>query len=157
MIYLFILIGLLSLTIVYDIGAHKTNKSMWIRIAFFVFVVLAGFRYRIGVDTINYLYSFYHQIPSFSNFERSYFEDYAQEPLFTLLEVIVKSIFGRFYVMQIVQALFVNLLIFKYIIKHSRYVFCCFLLYFVWIYPTYIAEEMRASMSVAICLYANDY
>ena len=58
---------------------------------------------------------------------------------------------------QIIQAAFVNILILNYFKKHSKYVFTCTFFYFAFSYIGIMMEIMRASFSIAICLYANDY
>lgn len=122
-----------------------------------LFVLMAGLRYRIGGDTFNYMYDFYYRIPELSNLTLTYFEESSMEPLFVLFNSIIKTLFGKFYVFLLCHALFVNSLIFIYIKKHSPYPFLCVLFYFVWIYTFYNFETLRASMAIAICLFANDY
>lgn len=121
-----------------------------------VFILVAGLRWRIGIDTPVYLYQYYHGIPTLDNFS---WRDYSitESPLFKLIESFVKTIGGRFYIVQIIQASIVNVLIFRYIKKHSRYLFACLFFYTIVCYTTYNMEIMRGSLSIVICLYANDY
>ena len=58
---------------------------------------------------------------------------------------------------QLIQAAFVNILIFKYIKKHSKNIFTCVFFYFWMGYTGYTMEIMRGSMSIALCLFGNDY
>ena len=133
------------------------NFSFWYRSTLFIFVCLAGFRWRVGGDTINYLYAFYYNVPYIWDFSIDDFFFSRQEPLFLLLNVVVKSLGGHFWWVQIVQALIVNILIFNFFRKHSSCFFTCISLYFIWFYSFLNFEEMRAGISVVICLYANDY
>ncbi len=156
MIYLFIIIILLILSIHYDICKNTKEKTFWIRFVLFVFVMLAGLRYRIGIDTIRYIGKFYDVYPNLSKLS---WEDFSigSDPLYMLLNSIVKSLGCRFYVVQILHALFVNFLLFNYVKKHSEYLFTFLVFYFVIFYYGYNADTMRASMSIVVCLYANDY
>lgn len=120
------------------------------------FILLAGLRYRLGVDTHRYLYYFYHDYPMIEDFS---YEDFqiGEDPFYVLLNSIVRSLGGRFYMVQLIQAAFVNILILNYFKKHSKYIFTCAFFYFSITYIGLMMEIMRASFSIAICLYANDY
>lgn len=140
----------------YDIKGKSNNKELWYIIVLIVLIILSGLRYRVGTDTPNYIYRFYHEYPSLDTFS---FADYpiGRDPFYAVLNSIVKSFGGRFYYFQIIQACFVILLIFRYIKRHCQFVFTCALIYFVMCYVQFNFEIMRASMSIAVSLYANDY
>lgn len=120
-------------------------------------ILVSGFRYRVGADSNNYIYYFYHETPLLWEIAWDNIFEYEIEPFFLLILSIVKTIGGKFYIVQIIQSIFVNSLIFLYLIKHSKYPFTCFFIYFLWCYPILNFEEMRAGMSIAVCLFANDY
>ena len=156
MIYLLVFFILLYLSFYYDINRNEMHKEFWTFLIFFVLVIIAGLRFRVGADTTNYLYRFYHEYPTINNFS---FQDYGigEDPGFALLNSIVKTLGGRFYVVQLIHSAFVNYVIFKYIKKYCSYFFTALLFYYIYIYFSYNMEIMRASMSIAICLYANDF
>ncbi len=157
MIYLLIIVLLIFLSIGYDSGKVTSNKKLWYRITLLLFILIAGFRWRVGGDTASYLTAFYENVPYLWNITIDDFIYNRQEPLFLLLNSCVKSLGGGFYVVQLIQATIVNALVFRYNKKHCPYLFSCLLLYFVWFYVFLNFEEMRAGISVAICLFANDY
>lgn len=156
MLYLSVFIILLYLSFRYDLMGSNTNKDFWYIFVLIVFILIAGLRYRLGEDTPNYLHHFYHDYPNLDKFS---FSDYpiGKDPLWTLLNSTVKSMGGRFYHVQLVHATFINVLIFKYIKKHSAYIFTCLLFYAFCCYTNYNMQIMRASLSVVLCLYGNDY
>lgn len=156
MVYLLVLIILLFLCFQFDISGAKKNKDFWLRFVFVVFVLIAGMRYRVGLDTARYIDHFYHDIPKLWELT---WEDlsFGSDPLFKLLNSVVYSLGGKFYVVQFIQAIFVDLLVFKYLQRHTTYVFTALFFYFIWQYYGYHMEEMRASMALSICLFANDY
>lgn len=156
MIYLLLLTLLLWLSFFYDICERKRNKVFWEGFVLMAFVLIAGLRWRLGIDTTRYLDTYYYEIPTIEKFS---FEDYTlwNSPLYYLLCSMVKSMGGRFYIIQIIHSLFVNLLIFKYINKHSKNLFTCLFFYYVFCYLNYNMEIIRASFSIVICLFANDY
>ena len=156
MIYIFIAILLLLLSFRYDLCGRNKGKSLWYNVVLLILILVAGLRWRLGVDTVGYLNTFYHKTPFLENFS---LDDYpiGKDPLFRLMNSVVLSIGGRFYIVQLLHAAFVNILIFKYIKKHSNYIFVCIFFYFITRYIVYNTEIMRASMSIVICLFANDY
>lgn len=156
MIYIITIIILLLLSFRYDINGKTKNKDFWYNVMLVVFILIAGLRWRLGVDTPNYLGDFYHRYPTFEDFS---FDDYGivKSPFFVLINSIVKSFGGRFYIVQLIQATIVNVLVFKYIKRHSAYIFTCLFFYSFICYFTYNMETMRAGVSIVICLFANDY
>ena len=153
MIYLVILLLLLFLSIRYDINGVYRHKNLWYRIVLVAFILLAGLRWRLGVDTTGYLVSFYHKYTNLSIDDLSI----GNSPLFVVINSFVRSLGGRFYVVQLIQATFVNVLIFIYIKKHSKYIFTCLFFYALFAFFNYNMEIMRGSMSIVICLFANDF
>lgn len=156
MIYLIVLILLLILSFHYDINGKKTGRDLWYFAVMVILILIAGLRWRIGTDTTVYIDQFYYDTPVLSDITSDKIS-LGTKPLWLLLNSIVLTMGGRFYIVQLIQAAFVNYLLFRYIKKHSPYIFVCVTLYFVWMFLTYNTQEMKASMSVAICLYANDY
>lgn len=156
MIYCAILFLLVCLSFQYDLNGTKKGRDIWYGIMLMAFILVAGLRWRIGIDTPAYLYNFYHGIPTLDQFS---WEDYpiGKDPFFVLINSVVKTIGGRFYLVQLIQATIVNVLIFKFIKKHSRYIFACLFFYAITCYTTYNMEIMRGGLSIVICLFANDY
>lgn len=155
MIYLIITLLLFGLSVHFDIhGAYK-NKELWCRIILISFICLAGLRYRIGIDTVAFVYGFFHETPKLSDVFTTL--NLTEYPLWRLLNSIVYSFGGKFFIIQFIESAFVNVLVFKYIKRHCRYIFTCLFLYFIWLYPGYNFEEMKQSFAVVLCLFANDY
>ena len=156
MLYIIITLSLLFFSYHFDFCGKEKNKFFWYNMIFVVLILVSGLRYRLGIDTTRYLYSFYHDTPYLWQLS---WDDLGigNDPLFKIMNSVVYTLDGRFYVVQLIHALIVNGLVFNYIKKHSPYIFTCVLLFFLWNYLAFNMEEMRASMSVAICLFANDY
>ena len=142
MIYLSVLFVLLFLSLHYDINGKTKNRDFWYGVMLVVFVLIAGLRYRLGVDTANYMYRFYYRTPYLYNMT---WDDLAfgTDPLYTLLNSSVLTFGGKFYVVQLLNTAFVNALIFKYIKKHTNAVFISLFIYFIWQYAAINMEEMR--------------
>lgn len=156
MIYIFITIFLLLLSLRYDICGRTKGKDLWYNVVLLILILVAGLRWRVGTDTLAYITRFYHLYPTIGGFS---FRDYGfgNDPFYALINVFVKTLGGRFYMVQIIQASIVNILIFKYVRRHTNYIFTCILFYFFINYLNYTMEVMRGSISIVICLFGNDY
>lgn len=155
--YIIIVLLLLYLIYKYDVLGYQINRDKWFKFTCVIFIFLSGLRYRVGLDTIVYLDIFYNRVDILSKVDWSYVFGGETDPFYYILQSGVKTFFGRFVYLQIIQSLIVNVLIFKYIKKHSKSIFTCALIYFIWRYFTFTAEEMRASVALSICLFANDF
>lgn len=156
MIYLVLFFILICLVIRYDINGKTEYKNTCYLCVLALLILLSGLRYRLGIDTTYYLYSYYHERPMLHEIT---IEDlnFGKDPLFMLINSIVKTIGGKFYIVQLIHAAIVNSLIFLYFRRYSECLFTCVLLYFVTIFLVLNMEEMRASISIAISLFANDF
>ena len=61
MIYCAILFLLVCLSLQYDINGAKKGRDIWYGFMLVAFILVAGLRWRIGIDTPSYLYNFYHE------------------------------------------------------------------------------------------------
>ncbi len=156
MIYLLILSVLILLAFRYDVCDKRGGRDFWYNMMLFVFILVAGLRWRIGIDTPPYIYRFYHECPSLENWSLDGFS-LTDSPLYDLVCSIVKSLGGKFYIVQLIHASFINILIFHFIKKYTRYIFTTLFFYALLCYTTYNMEIMRGSLSIVICLFANDY
>ncbi len=157
MIYFVVLFLLLLLSVRYDINGKTKYRDQWYYAVLVLLILIAGLRFRLGEDTINYIYSFYHNTPNIRDLSVDYFLTSKDSPLWILLNSFVKTIGGRFYWVQIVQAAIVNTLILNYFKKHSSYLFACIAIFFLWKYQWYNMVVMKAAIALSIILYANDY
>ena len=155
MIYFIVLIILLIFVLRYDINGKVRYRNECYHAMLIIFILIAGLRYRLMSDTPNYIGYFYHDYPYLKDFT---FDDYpiGKDPFYVLINSFVKSIGGRFYWVQLIEAAFVNVLLFKYFRLHCKYIFTCLFFYSITCYLGYSMDTMRASFSIVICLYAND-
>lgn len=120
-----------------------------------VLICVAGFRYRIGYDTINYMESFNSPYyPTLSDFR--FGTDYGGDIFWVMLNSLAKSIGGGFYTVQFLQACIVNIIVFWFIRRHSPKPFLGILLFFLFQWWNYCFEAMRESIAIAFYLFALD-
>lgn len=147
---------LLIFIVRYDINGKTQYRNECYFVMLIIFILIAGLRYRLGVDTTRYLTRFYYETPKLQNITWNDLE-FGTDPLYTLFNSVVLTLGGKFYVVQLLHATFVNTLIFKYIKRHTDAIFISIFIYFIWQYAAINMEEMRAAMSLVVCLFANDY
>lgn len=151
MIYIVVLIALLILSYHYDFLQKVKHKKLWYYIILIVLILIAGLRYRIGVDTIRYEGHFA-DIPTFSTLTLDDFTYTSHQPLYFILEVFAKSISDDFWVMQLLHSILVNTVLLRFFRLNTRHLFLSILLYFVFMYNSYLFETMRESAAVAMFL-----
>lgn len=151
--YLIPLVVVIGGIIQYDFGGHKRYRKIVWYFLYVYLVLLIGLRYKVGIDTQNYMYA-YKDIPDiFLVWE--HFGDSVYQPFYLLLCSIAKTISLNFYVFQLLHALILNFCIFKFISKNTEYkflaLFVCFYMYFLY-FNTEILKE-----SLAVCIFMFSY
>lgn len=154
--YLFIITLLIACIYIFDYkGKEKGRFKMYV-LCWLIFVLTAGLRYRLGTDTITYDFE-YKTLPALDElFSYDYsLTRYGKGYLF--LNAIARSISDQFFVMQIIQSLFVNTLIFYFFYKYTNRIFTAVLLYFILAYFNFNFEVLREGCSVAVFLCGFKY
>lgn len=152
MIYL----ALLALFFMFAFNFDVVNNNVGKRGVYFMLCILliclAGFRYRVGGDTLNYI--FWHTfIPDFSSisiFEQ--IEGFRGEIGWRILSSIAKSIGEDFYWVQFIQSAIVNISVFIFFKRYSKYYFTCVLIYYMTFYMYLNFEILRESIAISIFL-----
>lgn len=110
-----------------------------------------GLRYRVGIDTMNYMHAFKSAIPLEKFWSSDIFEE-KFEPAYVFVSACCKSITTEFWLMQMVMAAITNGCIFIFLYRYCKNPFVGVLLYFIlqWLYFT--TEIMRESAAVGIFL-----
>lgn len=151
MIYFVIMAYIIALSFFYDFRHHTVGRKLHFFLLLIILICLAGFRYRLGLDTIRYEW-FFSQVPTLSQLNSAEFQDSKYDPLYLLLASSAKSISPEFWVVQMFQSILVNSIFFRFFYKNSRYLFLSLLLYFFLLYVGYMTETMRESCSIAMLL-----
>lgn len=123
-------------------------------------ICISGFSYGLGADKFVYMNDFdtYTAEPSYwllSISQQLLLSGYM--PLWTLLNLIIKYIFNSFYVLQFVQAIFVNTIVCIVARKYTNRYMLVILLYFLsGIFFRFNTEVMREAIAIGLCLIAID-
>lgn len=137
----------------YDLHNRYSNTLLWF-IGIILFYI-AAFRYYNGGDTLNYATSF-KLIPALENITASDYTNFRYQHGYIFFVSLLKSIYNNFLIQQIVTALFVNIVVFRFIRKYSVYAFFTTLIYFLLNYFEYNMEVMRECIAVALGLLAYE-
>ena len=151
MIYFIIIFFLGTLATLFDFGNVRGGKKIMKIISWLVLVLLFGLRYRVGGDTLNYMLS-YESLPTFSQLFSEGMDLGRYQPFWQLLCATAKLISSDFVVLQIIHAVIVNTIIFRFIDQNTRYFFTGVLVYFMFYGLHFNMEILRESLAVAIFL-----
>lgn len=156
--FFIVLFILIVFTIKYDILHHTKNKVFWFFVCAAICGLLAGFRYQVGLDSINYEQLFEEASFDFITYGfEGTIGTYQYEPLWMLLYYLVNLIGGDYYTFQLIVGLVVNFVIFYFFYKYSTHYFTCTLIYFALSFLYLNTEIMRAVLSICVLLLSYKY
>lgn len=154
MVYLFIFTYLILGNILFS---RLDNKGLLeYKFLLVVLVLVAGFRYKIGIDTYSYTLE-YENFPTLFQLTYSFIEDSRYQVLWILFESTIRTISSSFYLLQLVLALFVNFVVFRFIRIYSLHPFLTVLFYFLLFYLNLNMEILRESVSICFLLIGIDF
>lgn len=155
-LYLTVILLLIICIIKYDLGnGTRKNSDIWYYTICVILILIAGFRYRVGGDTLGY-FDAYSSWPTFSEFSRVDFFLLPYQPLWYVLAALCKLVSPEFYVFQLVQASIVISISFWFLRKHVQYKFTAVLLWCYLMYFTLTMEVMREAIGISLWLLAVD-
>lgn len=140
----------------YEFRVTPKFSNKWYNFMLLLFILIAGLRYKVGGDTLSY-FDHYTEVKTWFEINFSEFLMGRYSFFWNVLATTCKTISDDFYVLQIVQAAFVNFTIFWFIKKYSNFRFTSLLLYFLFSYLYFNTEIMRESIAVSFFLIAFPY
>lgn len=155
MVYFVIVFILIVLVYKYDYLEHETGKNFWFFFVLLYFILLAGMRYRVGMDTIIYM-----------NYHRSWPDIYSVDitelftevskfqPLWLMYVALLGGISRDFVLLQFVNAIFVNTVIMFFIKGTTKYMFTAIFFYAILYYLEFNFEILREAISIGFMLLA---
>lgn len=127
------------------------RKSVLITLCVYIVLIL-GFRYKVGVDTISYMNSYRHIPPIEHFFSANTFERTRFEPGYLFICSLCKTFTNEFWPVQIIMAAITNGCVFIFLNRYCRNVFIGILFYFLFLWLYYSTEIMRESAAIGIFL-----
>lgn len=95
-VYLIALIFLLYGSITFDFKSNNQNRREWFMFEYIVLVLISGFRYEVGGDTLVYMMR-YADYPLLSQLPTLNFSEMDNGPLWYVLVALCKAISQEFY------------------------------------------------------------
>ncbi len=142
------------------IGAflYNSNKKIWNNILWYILlvvnIVVFGFRYRVGVDTLNYMYNFSY-MPTLDDLSVSFLSETAVAPLFNILMCLCKTISNDFTLFQFVHSTFFNIVLFAFLKRYCTNPFLGFFVFFFTVGLYFNTEILKEGY--AICMFLLGY
>lgn len=152
---MFSLIWCLFLTWIYDVLGNTRNKWQWYYLLLFWFIAVSGFQYMVGSDIPLYMDSYGKEYNHLS-FEIEELGGRYQ-PGWYLLNYICRQITDNFLLFKIIQAIFINIAVFSFFKRESKYVFLCVTLYAITTYLILNFNSLRQSFAIGFMLYYISY
>lgn len=155
MIYLLVVI--LNIFCIYRFDIHKNSKSdAYFVLLLIAFISISGFRYYLGGDSIRYI-SYFEDFPTFNNFTYSDIKSSSFDPLWIILNVIIKTICDDFIFFQFIHAIILNSAIFYFLKKYSNHIFTDLFFYLIFYYLYFNMEILRESLAIVGFLFSLKY
>lgn len=130
------------------------NKQAFFYYILCIVVYLSAFKFRVGSDILVYMGE-YDSYPVITNLKFSDLTYNAnRQPGWVILISLLRFFTSSFLLFQIVQAVFINGIMFYFIKKNTKYVFTALLFYLVYLYVELNFEVMRESFSIGFFILA---
>lgn len=151
-VYLIALIATLLAALLNSRMTPALRKSVLIVILIYLILIM-GFRYKVGIDTISYMHSQI-KIPTLDHFfSAKTFTSTRFEPGFLFVCSLVKTFTPEFWPIQMIMASIINGCIFYFLYQHCKsHVFIGVAFYLVFQFLYFNCEVMRESAAVGIFL-----
>lgn len=151
MIYICSLLLCIFLAWMYDVLGYTRNKWHWYYLLLVWFIGVSGLQYMVGTDIPVYMEEYY------KNYDELRFDvgdiEGKRQPGWILLCYGCRQITNDFILLKMIQAAFVNIAIFSFFKRESRYVFCCIVLYALTSYLLINFNILRQGIALGFILY----
>ena len=155
MIYIFLII-IFCLPIILKNKVPFFGSNTWYWGQCVLLILVAGLRLVVGGDTQTYMSDF-DRYPTIDEFTIFHFALFRYQPLWILLNVLAKSIYPEFFVLQIILACIVNPVTFYIIQKETDKKFEVAIVYLLFQFLYLNCEIMRETFSICIFYFAFGY
>ena len=154
MLYIFILLLIFIGIYQYDYRHVDRGRLFYWILLLIIFICLAGFRYRMGTDSINYETTYERDIPTLDRLKLMDFYDLRYMPGYILLASVSRTISNEFMLLQFIISTIINCVVFWFFWKNTKHVFFALLLYSIYQYFNLNTEVLREALAVCCFLLA---
>lgn len=133
---------------------NRMSKSLRVLFLFTIgcyIILLMGLRYRVGIDTINYMNNFNHA-PSLSSIWNTDFTTSRFEPGYMILCAFCKDLIGEYWLVQLIHSIVLIFCTFTFLYRYCFNVFVGIFVFLIvaWLY--FNTEVIRESFAISIFL-----
>lgn len=145
--YIVIVIYCLIGIFLFDLSNRlRYRTSFYIGLSVLMTLII-GLRFEVGGDTLNYMGDYIWRKP-LSRWEFTFVDMF--QPGYTFLCAVGKSVSNEFYVFQLIHATILNICLFVFIWKNTKYIFTSILLIFISYYLYFSTEILREILAVMV-------
>lgn len=157
-VYFIVIFIIVVCALVYDLNGAVKDREKWINIVLILLILLAGFRYHIGTDSIYYE----NQFGTYPTIFSLKLKDFAQldfAPFYVIFNSLLRTITSDFIIVQLVVSILINWSVVSFVKKHlgTEFIFTFLLFYFCTLYYSLNCETLRESIAISIFLRSIDY
>lgn len=154
MIYLIPMLLMVVGIYLYDYRQQERGKILLWILLLIILVCIAGFRYRMGIDSIKYENYYHWQQHTLAELRADDFKDTRFAPGYVILSTICRTITYEFMLMQFVVSIAINSVVFYFFWKNTRHIFTAVLIYYFFLYLNLNMEVIREALAVSVFLLA---
>lgn len=154
MIYIITLLVCVFCSLHFDVNGRTHNKELSYRLLLIWFIAVSGLQYMVGSDTPVYMDNY--KFLDTASISWKNIVDYGvrYQPGWMLLNYICRFITENFVLLKITIAVFLNVAVFSFFKKNTKYIFTAVLLYAAMDYLVLNFNVLRQSLAVGFSLYA---
>ena len=161
MIYLFVLLLTLYFALKYDIIGGESNgynKNFHFKLLLTIYIGLSGFQFQVGTDVYQYMIEYEEfNVASFTFSDLFEGGEGRRQPGWLLLLFLCKSLSSNFFILKLIHAIVINVAVFSFFKRESKYPFLCIFLYAMMGYLVINFNLLRQAFSLAFVLYGYSY
>lgn len=157
MIYIVTLCVCMYCSIHFDVFNNKNKRKTAYNGLLIWFIAISGLQYKMGTDMVTYM-DWYADLDLQNWSIKNLISDNERyQPGWTALGYICKFITNDFLLLKILQSIFVNVAVFSYFKRETKYVFISVLLYGLMSYFVINFNILRQSIAIGFALYGLTY
>lgn len=157
MIYIFTLFVCMFCLIYFDILNKKQKRTVAYKGLLIWFIAISALQYNMGTD-MGYYMEWYKNLNTNNwSFNNLINDNKQHQPGWVALGYLCRFITDDFLLLKLVQATFVNIAIFSFFKRETRYIFVSILLYGLMSYLVVNFNLMRQSIALGFALYGFTY
>lgn len=151
--YIIIILLLLVLVYYYDTNSTQRGKREWVAFICLVLTIFAGLRYNVGSDTANYE-AIFNYSPNLHLLFSNKFWWLEREPLWRLLNSIIRTFTDNFIWFQLIISFIINYLLYTFLLRTTDKIFTAYLIIFCVCWWNFNFEILREAVCVVLYLHS---